>query len=252
MTNEQELLKKRFIELATKSERGGYYAYTDFLGLSEQSVFNEAKRSFGKVRYTLFGGAAGCERMVVRFGDPEELGYEEDFPISIIKAEPKSAKFADKLTHRDFLGALLNLGIERKTLGDIVILDNVGYIFAEEEIAGYIVSSLEKIKHTDVRTMITDTLPEGELFRTERLKVQVAGERLDAVISKVYSLSREESLSLFRKRLVFVSGRLQENNSYTPKDGDVISVRGHGRFIYRGFSSLSRKGKLNVDIDIYV
>ena len=101
--------------------------------------------------------------------------------------------------------------------------------------------------------MISDSqLPEGSLFKTERIKVQLAGERLDAVISKVFSLSRDESLRLFGQGLVFVGGRQIENNSYTPKQDDTVSVRGHGKFIYRGVSGLSKKGKLNVDIDLYV
>ena len=252
MTNEEELLYKRFIELARKSDGGGYYLFSDFLGLNEQSIFNEAKLKFGRARYTLFGGAPGCERVMVRFGDAEELGYEEDFPIRIILAEPKAPKFADTLTHRDFLGAILNLGIERKAIGDIIIKDNSGYIFVTDDMADYVARGLERIKRTDVKTSITDSLPGGELFKTESRKIQLSGERLDAVISKLYSMSREESLSLFKKRLVFVSGRLVENNSYTPKPNDVVSVRGYGRFIYLGVTGTSKKGKLNVELDVYV
>lgn len=254
MTNEEELLYKRFIELARKSDDAGYFTFTDFLGLAEQSVFAEAKMKFASARYTLFGGADGTERVMVRFGDAESLGYEEDFPISIIKIEPKAQKFADRLTHRDFLGAILNLGIERKLLGDIIITDNVGYLFAKQDIAPFIASELSVIKHTSVtcREISAAELPSATLFKTERVKIQLSGERLDAVISKVFSLSREESLGLFRKGLVFVGGRLTENNSYTPKPDDVVSVRGHGRFIYRGIAGLSKKGKLNAEVDLYV
>lgn len=251
MTNEEELLYKRFIELARKSD-GGYYLFSDFLGLNEQSVFNEAKLKFGRARYTIFGGADGCERVMVRFGNPEEFGYEEDFPIKIVLVEPKAPKFADKLTHRDFLGAILNLGIERKAIGDIIIKENSGYVFVKEDMADYVASSLEKIKRTDVKTSIVESLPSTELFKTERKRIQLSGERIDAAISKIYSLSREESQSLFKKRLVFVCGRLCENTSYTPKELDVISVRGYGRFIYVGVVGTSKKGKLNVDVDLYV
>lgn len=251
MNIEEELLYKRFIELARKSD-SGYYTFSDFLGLMEQSVFNEAKFKFGGVKYSLFGGAEGCERVMVRFGDPEDLGYEEPFPIKIILAEPKAPKFADKLSHRDFLGAILNLGIERKAIGDIIIKDNSGYIFVKDDMAEYVASTLEKVKRTAVKAQITDTLPNGELFKTELKMIQLSGERIDAVISKIYSISREDSISLFKKRLVFVSGKLCENNSYVPKTCDVISVRGFGRFIYRGITSTSKKGKLNALVEMYV
>ena len=189
---------------------------------------------------------------MIRFGDPEELGYEEDFPIVCIKAEPVAPKFADKLTHRDFLGALLNLGIERSTLGDIPIIDNVGYIFSKAEIAPFIISELTRVKRTDIKLSVISELPEGELYRTERKRVQAVGERVDAVIAKLFSLSRDEALTLFKRHLVFIDGRLCENNSKIPKENSVVSVRGYGRFIYRGYESTTKKGKLNIEVDLYI
>ncbi len=247
-----ELLKKRFIELANRSYGAGIYQFTDFLGLAEQAVFAEARAHFGSIPHTAFGGASGCERIMIRFGDEESLGYSEDFPIVCIKAEPVSQKFADKLTHRDFLGALLSLGIERSVLGDIAILDNVGYIFAKEDIAEFIIESLSKVRHTDMRLSLAESIPEGGLFKTERRRIQANGERIDAVVAKVFSISRDESLSMFSKRLVFVNGRLCESNSYIPKRGEVISVRGKGRMIYLGYESTTKKGKLNIEVDLYV
>ena len=251
--NDTELQKKRFIELANKSYNSGIFLFTDFLGLAEQAIFNEAKSSIRGISYTAFGGVEGAERVMIRFGDEEELGYSAAFPIVCIKAEPVSQKFADKLTHRDFLGAILNLGIERSTLGDIAISDNVGYIFAKEEIAPYIISELKRAKHTDLKlSLIEGELPGGELYKTERRKIQANGERIDAVVAKVFGISREESLSLFTKHLVFVDGRALENNSYIPKSGELISVRGFGRMIYRGYETTSKKGKLNIEVDLYV
>ena len=247
-----ELLQKRFIELANRSYNSGIYTFTDFLGLAEQSAFDGVKRAIHGIPYEAFGGAEGAERVMIRVGSEESLGYEVPFPIVCIKAEPVSQKFADKLTHRDFLGALLNLGIERATLGDIPILDNVGYIFASEDIAPFILSELTRVKHTEMRLSLVEALPEGELYKTERRLVQITSERLDAVIARVYSISREDAQALFAKKLVFTSGRLCESTSYTPKENETVSVRGHGRFIYRGFVSNSRKGKLNVEVDIYV
>ena len=249
---DSELLKKRFFELARKSFNAGIFTFTDFLGLAEQSAFAEIKKELRGINYEAFGGAEGAERVMVRFGSEDELGYSLPFPISVIKAEPVSQKYADRLTHRDFLGAILNLGIERDVLGDIVIIDNVGYIFAKEDIAGYIADSLTKVKRTDMRVRVTDALPEGELYRTEERTVQASGERLDAIIAKVFSLSREDAQTLFKKRLVFADGRQIDSTSYTPKENEKISVRGHGRFIYVGCQSFSKKGKMNILVKVYV
>ena len=252
MTEELELLKKRFVELGRKSFNAGIFTFTDFLGLAEQSAFSEIKKELKGVSYTTYGGAEGAERVMIRFGSEEDIGYSVPFPISILKAEPLSQKYADKLTHRDFLGAILNLGIERDVLGDIVIIDNVGYIFAKEDIAGYIADSLTRVKHTDVKLSITEQLPEGQLYRTEKKTVQVSGERLDAVVAKVFSLSREEAQSLFKKRLIFADGRQIDSPSDTPKENEKISVRGQGRFIYLGCQSYSKKGKMNTLVELYV
>ena len=146
---------------------------------------------------------------------------------------------------------MLNLGIERRLIGDIVIRDNVGYIFVKEDIADFIISELTRAKHTELSLSLGDTVPEGELYKTELRRVQANGERLDALIAKLFSLSREEAQALFTKRLVFASGRLIESTSYIPKPGEVISVRGKGRFIYRGVEGLSRKGKPNILLEAY-
>jgi RNA-binding protein YlmH len=252
MTADLELIKRRFIELGRKSQGSDIFTFTDFLGLAEQSAFNEIKKELRGVHYEAFGGAVGAERVIIRFGSEDELGYSVPYPISVVKAEPLSPKYADKLTHRDFLGAILNLGIERDTLGDIVIINNVGYIFALENIAEYIADGLTKVKRTDVKATVVNELPEGELYRTEPRTVQVSGERLDTIIAKVFQLSREDAQMLFKKRLVFADGRQIDSTSYTPKENEKISVRGHGRFIYIGTQSLSKKGKLNLLVQLYV
>ena len=252
MNDDIELLKKRLKELYDKADHGGYYTFTDFLGLSEQSALSEIMPKLYRGAVKPFGGAEGAERVMIRFGDPEEIGYDVPYPILCVSVEPLSQKFADKLTHRDFLGALLNLGIERATLGDIIIRDNVGYVFAEERIAEFITGELSRVKRTDVKAKVVDFLPEGELYKTEQKRIQIQSERLDATVAKVFSLSREDAQALVKRSLVFVNGKETQSSSYTPKPGDKISVRGHGRFIYQGFDSTSRKGKLNDIVLLYV
>ena len=251
MSEERELLKKRFLELSRKAYEGSYFTFSDFLGLAEQSALKEVLRTLPS-RITLFGGASGAERVMVRFGDAEEIGYELPFPIACLKIAPRAPKFADRLTHRDFLGALLNLGIEREVLGDIVIRENVGYLFAKDTIAEFITDSLSRVKHTDVTVSTVEQLPNGELYKTEIKKIQANGERLDAVVAKVFSISRDDASTLFKKHLIFADGREIESVSYIPKVGEVISVRGYGRFISRGYETLTKKGKKNIEVELYV
>ncbi len=249
----EELLKKRFTELAGRSYNSGIYTFTSFLGLAEQSIFESTKKELKGIHFESFGGAVGAERVMIRFGNPEELGYEEPFPITVLKIEVVSPKFAERLSHRDFLGSIMGLGIERDILGDICIRDNIAYIFVEEgDIDRFIISELKKVKNTAVSVSYAENLPEGMLYKTERRKIQISSERLDAVIAKVYSLSREEAQLLFKRSLVFVSGRLTEAQAYTPKRGDIISVRGYGRFRYLSYETITKKGKCNAEIELYI
>ena len=252
MHEDYTLIQKRFLELAKKSYNSGIYTFTDFLGLSEQSAFLEVAKELSGIPYTLFGGAEGCERVMVRFGSEELCGYEQPYPITTLLCRPLAEKFAEKLTHRDYLGSILNLGIDRAVLGDIVITDEGTFIFVKDGMADFIADGLSRVRRTSVTCRISDSLPEGDLYKTREIRVQAVGERIDAIVAKVFGLSRDEAAALFSRGLVFISGKCCESTSHRLKEGDIISVRGHGRFIYRGIDSHTKKGKLNIIIEQYV
>ncbi len=251
MEKEDLLLQKRFAELARRSYGQNMYTFTDFLSLPELDLFyqNEPQLKFAGV--TVFGGADGVDRKVIRFGNPEELGYEEPFPIVCIAIEPLLEKFGENLNHRDYLGALMNLGIERENLGDIFIKGKNGYVYCLERIADYIIENLSQVRHTHVKTRILEI---GETFiqkEIEEIAVLVASERIDGVVAKVYNLSRSQSIEYFRAKKIYVNSRLCENNSYQLKPGDTVSVRGYGKFVYNGVGYQTKKGKFSVNVGIY-
>ena len=252
MREDYTLEKKRFLELARKSYNSGIYTFTDFLGLGEQSAFHEVERELSGIPYTAFGGTNGCERVMIRFGSEELCGYEMPFPISIVLCQPLSDKFAEKLSHRDFLGAILNLGIDRSVLGDIAIVDKCAYLFVKEGMAEFVADGLTKVRKTAVKCSLVDCAPEGVLYNTKEVRVQAVGERIDALVAKVFSISRDDSATLFSRGLVFISGKCCESVSHKLKEGDIVSVRGYGRFIYRGVEGHTKKGKLNILIEQYV
>ena len=164
-------------------------------------------------------------------------------------------KFADELNHRDFLGALMNLGIKREVLGDILVTKEKGkecvaYLFCLSSIVEYIVESLDRIKHTSVKVTRVDTLPEIAKKPLEERAVQVASERMDAVLASVYKLSRSESQKLIAEERVFRNGRAFTNNGTPLKEGDRISVRGFGRFFYDGVEKTSKKGRLYIKVRV--
>ena len=252
MNQEDELLKKRFAELAKRSYQNNMYTFTGFLNASEQALFFEMEKEVSYAGYALWGGTENSERRMLRFGDPEHLGYEEDFPIACIAVKPLMHKFADNLSHRDFLGSLMNLGIERSILGDIYVKDKSAYILCEQTMASYIADNLSRVKHTSMLCMVTEEMPPEILPELKELELIVSSDRADAVIAKAYQMSRSQSVELFREKKIFVNGRLYENNSGVLKAEDIVSVRGFGKFIYKGLVQETKKGRLKVRILVYV
>ena len=249
---EEEFLQKRFVDLANQSYRNNIYTFTGFLSASEQDLFFRTLPQIGQISYTLFGGVEGCERQMLRFGSEDQLGYEEEFPICCVEIRPSAPKFADKLSHRDFLGALMNLGIERSTLGDIFIVDKTGYVFCHEKVADYMLANVDRIRHTSVKCKLLRKAPEAVKPTLKEEHLIISSERLDVVVAKLFHLSRSQSLLLFREKKVFVNGRCMENNSGVCKAGDVVSVRGYGKFIYGGCIHETKKGNLNITLERYV
>ena len=133
--------------------------------------------------FSLFGGYENAERQIAVFGNEEEFGYSPSYPIVCILVSPLMQKFADDLTHRDFLGSVLGLGIKRETIGDIIIKNNTGYIFCLETIADFITENLKKVRHTSVKCgKVTETPKEVNPEATEKFII-VASERLDVIIA---------------------------------------------------------------------
>lgn len=253
MADDKDLqhLKKRLIELAERSYSHGIYTFSPFLGLSEQQAFYEVLRDVAHAGYGMEGGSPLAERKMIRFGSPDVLGYEEAYPIRCLKVEPLTPKFAEHLTHRDFLGAIMNLGIERSTVGDIFVQDKEAIVFCQENIASYLTDNLAQVRHTHVKCIVIEAEEHLEPPVTEEVSVSVPSTRIDTVISKVYNIARSQSLELFKSGHVYVNGRAVENNSYMLKEGDTITARGFGRFVYIGEQGETRKGKMRIGVKVY-
>lgn len=244
-------MRKRLRELADKSYRQNIFTFSSFLGLAELDVYYRMEKELLFAHPALFGGDEQAERKLVRFGSSEEFGYEEAYPISCIHVKPLLAKFADDFSHRDFLGALMHLGIERSCIGDIRVGSREGYLYCLSSMAPFICENLVQIKHTHVRCQVAEQIPGIEGEEPESREIQVSSLRMDGCLSKIYNISRTESLALFQNARVYVDGRLVENNSRTLKDGEVVNVRGYGKFVFDGVKYETKKGKLCIGVELF-
>lgn len=237
------MLEKRFNELYSRANQNYYPVFSDFLNLEEQSVLAKSY-----LPCVLYGGYEGAERVVAGFGDNV---CEQHFPIRCVEIKPVNKKFADKLNHRDFLGGLMNLGIKRELLGDIIIFENSAYLFCLDKISNYIKDNLSRVRHTTVEVNEVDAPPVKAVEPKGAEEMVIASLRVDVAVCQVYNLSRNECAKLFETDKVFINSRKLESRSYQLKEGDMVSVRGYGRFQFVSVVRKTKKDRLVAEMIIY-
>lgn len=248
---EEQQIEKRLLDLAQLAYRRGIATYSDFLNLNERNIFQTIRPKLSYLRTESFGGYEFAERQIAAFL-PEAPVFCAAYPISCLKLMPLSEKFAEKLTHRDYLGAVLNLGLERSRIGDILTEEKCAYLFCHEKNASFICENLTRIRHTPFMALPV----EGEDFHYEPKYQEITGTvvsvRLDSLLSLAFGASRSSLTTLIEGGRVFVNGKLITSNGYQPKEGDLISARGLGRFCYKSSGGKSKKGRGYVTVWRYL
>lgn len=252
------LLKKRIQDLARHAYNRDIVTFTDFLDLNELHILNNLSLQDAGVTCRLFGGYEMSERQIAAFF-PDALSDVSDnyaaswkFPITCIEIVPLSRKFAEPLNHRDYLGALLNLGIERSVLGDILIKEQSAYIFCLQRMESFILENCTRIRHTQVMAQKIVQFDQVIMPEFEAITGTVASIRLDSVIGLAFKTSRSSMIGLIEGGKVFVNGKMITSNGYHLKPRDIISVRGHGKFQFCELLSETKKGRSRVQINRYI
>lgn len=260
------LMEKRFIELSRLAYQREIITYSDFLNLNEQNILHSLPKDSLYTRIISFGGYETAERQMAAFiPDALYLCYginESDFegsalhqqigyPFTALLIAPQNRKFAEELSHRDYLGAILNLGIDRAKTGDIIQLQGNAVIFVHNDIAAFVADELTRVRHTSVKVSPQDNDAFDYTPDYEEIRGTVASVRLDSLLPLAFSSSRTRLSGLIEGEKVFVNGRLITSNGYQVKDGDIISVRGMGKFRFKGAGGQTRKKRISVRIQKY-
>ncbi len=267
----------RVRDLITSSE---YSVRTSrFLTPAEQAeAYNIARACGAGERCFFWGGAPGCERRCAVFlpewmipdGVTASGAFDpsrEDTLREVISSGADSGEieggvcavriegsaYAD-LSHRDYLGSLTALGIERDSIGDISAdAPSSAYVFAIPSTAEFIASELTSVGRERVSARVCE-LPDG--FRIEKeyeaLTGTVMSPRLDGVVRVLCNISRETAAGLVSSGDVTVNYFVEDKPDRTLERGDVISVRGYGKYIYDGDRGVNRRGRLRIDARKYV
>ncbi len=247
---EEQVLMGRLRDLAKRAYEKNIYTYSSYLSLPEQGVLETMAKELSFIPYDLFGGHEMAERKVVGFGSEELFGYLGQFPVTILKVTPVLEKFGEELNHRDYLGSLMNLGIRRDTIGDILVKEKTGFIFCLDEVAEFILQNLVKIRHTQISCKIIEDDIELKPTMIDE-SYPVSSMRLDVIIAATCKLSRRESLSFFERNEVQLNSKVTTENAVNLKPGDVFSVRGKGKYILESIGGTTKRGRTYINVKRY-
>ena len=243
MQKEELMLQKRLIELSRLSYQRGIVTYSDFLNLNELNILHTMPKTELYTTYKVFGGYDFSERQMVAFL-PDAFCYEYFYPISVLKIRP--LQFSEALSHRDYLGAVLNLGIERSKIGDILVQEDSAILFVHQSLEQFIQDELKRIRHTSVMAEPENFEKFSYTPQIEEKKGTVSSLRLDSLLALAFSSSRTKLVPYIENGKVFVNGK------YQIKQDDIISVRGLGRFQYKEMLSQTKRGRYLVTIHLYI
>lgn len=229
------------------SMKTGKTVFTDFLNPEEQRLLKHACAS-ENMEMKLYGGKGEFERAVASISTEP---YEGEFPIQVLRASG-NFKF-ESIDHRDYLGAILSQGVKREAVGDINVFEDGAEIWALKDISRHICMCLDKIKHTGIKLQpIEENDARERIQNYKEYSVNAASMRLDAIASAMTGLSRGRILEMIKKGEVKLNYAEEYNPSSKTASGDIISIKGYGRYILSQVLGNTRSGRLNIEIKKYI
>ncbi len=243
---ETELFLARLRDTADICIKASKPKYLGFLS-SAEAVLAEKTLKNSECRIGFFGGFAEAERVML--GCFPDWMEDENYPIT-----PLSFKYRkeDSLSHRDFLGSLMALGIKRETVGDILVEEGRAVIFVTDEIKDYIKTQVSKIGRTGVAVIEGYDLPLPISDSLADFTDTAASDRLDCVISALCGFSRSKALEVINMGLVTVNSVVTEKPTKAVCAGDIISVRGKGRFVIVSLDGRTKKNRIIINYKKYI
>ncbi|RCX16822.1 RNA-binding protein YlmH [Anaerobacterium chartisolvens] len=253
---EDKLLVSKVLDKVAKSEAANSYAHSDFLDPYQRSLVHGALEHIKGLRYTFWGGYDGAERAIVVFHP--DFAYEDEMhdqnPLRLLTIADKSR---EELSHRDYLGALMSLGIKREKIGDIVVRkderENSCSVIVLSDIADYICYNLSRIGRARVSVSVEDTVNmEDAQKRVKEINATVASLRLDCVASAGFGISRSKICDYIRAERVNLNWEMSSSPTKQVKQGDIISIRGQGRVAVEDIGGNTRKDRIRVFLKKFV
>lgn len=264
LTKEEQITYRHLRDLKMLAERRGIPVFSRFMGINDINILyrlledsNITENIAGK--YVMeYGGYQGAERLMACFLPDTPYGEvsQDSFPIECVKISPGNSKFCDALTHRDYLGTVLGLGIERNQIGDIIVKREkggavTGYIFCCKDKAP-LIKDITRVRHTAVHAETACGTDLGLIQEYKDIPGSVSSLRADAVAAVATKTSRSKSLLLIKEGSVSINGRICTEGAKNICDGDIISIRGYGKYRIEVSLSVTKKGRYHITVKQYI
>lgn len=259
--NEKEVMISHALDLKEKAAIESIVTSTNFLSVEEISDVIKTERINNEfVNSFYYGGYEEAERRVVIFvpsfyslknNDLVDFLKDKDLnPLSVIRISKD--RFAN-LSHRDYLGAVMGLGIKREMLGDIIVDSDGCFLFCLRSIADYICANLDKagrgqltLKKADIDEFV---LSES---KTETSFISVASLRLDCLVAAAFRLSRNGAVNYITQGTVYVNGEQITKTDYILKENDKLVLRGKGKTVIENVIGENKKGRTHLNLKRYI
>ena len=244
-------LISHFNDLALRADRIGFPQFSDFLDSAEQDLVSQLYDSGTKsrkdnVRVVFDGGYEGAERRMAAFY-PLFYSEEEKAPLTVWQIALKGAKFLKvRPAHRDYLGAVLGCGIERRTVGDIILNEEGAVIVLSETMGTFLSENLFQVGRAEV-----ELFPfEGDISQLtgsgRTVSISLSSMRLDGVVGHGFQMGRGDATELIKAGRVEIDHRLCTKPDQEVKPGSLITVRGKGRLKLAEETGVSRSGRIQI------
>ena len=248
MEIEEKLLLAKINDKITISKTRNKIQNTEFLTPYQKETIKKDLAKQKIQNYIFFGGYEGAEGEALIIY-PEKLGLDlaKRNLKNILKAIkiklPKELK--STYTHRDYLGSCMKTGLNRDRIGDIIVHEDKAYIIVLKENAEYIVDFLKNLTRFSKSEITIIDCDEIELKpqEFEEIKITIPSMRLDSIVSETIKYSRNKAEELITEEKVYVNAKLETKSSKTLKEGDILAIRGKGKYIIAELMGSNKKGK---------
>lgn len=254
---EDKILLAQILDKIEFSKQREKLEYTDFLDMYQVSLVKSFMKKIDFENYILYGGFENSERNVlIIYPDKYNLNIIEKNYSKIIKVIRITLNDEEKgkYSHRNYLGGIVKLGMKREKVGDILVSDDGADILVKEETAETLkqeLGTLTRFENARIEIVELENVREQEI-KLEELSIIVPSLRLDNFVSDLAKTSRSKAAQIIDSERVFINGQNETKASKQIKLGDVITIRGKGRFVVKEFSGTTRSGRTVVKVEKYV